>query len=374
FRLPDSAHSDPLIGLRMFSRTWKNLDGKKEISGQFRILITDSRQSVCDLRKEYIVHVKGYEKDEIACITRDISYGYAEKGKSRLFLILLSLVIVPVCFFSKRRAQWSLIVAEFVEISATVRAALIMGIKQVHFFSPAEKDANLAFLILKRAGLTVTKHPSPGALVSHHKYLQADILAFSSNYQEQEYDAMLRETIRVSATESLPPETYLTYANLYKETKAFEYEIGFYSHGGWFRVMDGKTSGLFAKPEEEEKCIDLLKQFLDQHPEKKLMIFLHPKEKSNMAETEKYYFQRFKKEQIVFYTDKLPSSHAFYKAEIGIGSYSTVLFEREYMGFKTLILREEDRDFPIKGTLLFENSFNSAPELGRKIELLSASI
>ncbi|MBK6836144.1 MAG: hypothetical protein IPG89_18485 [Bacteroidetes bacterium] len=113
--------------------------------------------------------------------------------------------------------------------------------------------------------------------------------------------------------------------------------------------------------------MDIIADFLKSFPQEKLIVFLHPKEKNDLDETEKYYTNWLKKEQVVFYTENLPSSHVFYKAEYGIGSYSTILFERDYFGFKTLLLNEEERDFPLKGTKFYLNSFKSSKDLVEKV-------
>ncbi len=370
FRLPDDSYHDHLIGLRLFIRTFKNLNcEKRSAEGKRSVLILDSNQKVYDLRKNYILKVKNYSETEITGMTRDVSFAFVPGWPAKLYLFLLSLFILPATFFSKNRVQWSLIFPEFVEIVAAVQVALTLKVKQVHFFSPAEKDANLFYLILREAGLKVTKHPSPGALISHNKSLMADVLAISSNYQQEEYNIELDKTIRVSSTESWPPETALNYMDLYKgEKKKYDYKLGFYSHGGWWRVKDGKTSGLFAKPEEEEKCLDMLSEYLKINPSEKVILFLHPKEKGDLAETEKYYSKWFNKTQIEYFTEKTPSSHAFDRAQIGIGSYSTILFERDYFGFKTLILREDDRNFPLKGTKFYQHSFVSGKDLAERIK------
>ncbi len=370
FRLPDYSYSDRLIGLRTLRRTFKNLTTKRKIElSNHAVLILDSRSVVYDLRKEYVIKIKGYKEEEIAAITKDYAADYASVWPCRIYLFFLSLIILPATFFSKNRVQWSLIFTEFVEVSAVANGAAKMNVKNIHYFCPAEKDANLAYLILKNEKYRITKHPSPGALVSHNKYLMADVLALSGKYQKEEYEIKLKETIKVAETETWPPESSLEYADMYKDkTFDFEFRIGFYSHGGWCRVKDGKTNGLFAKAEEEEKCLTILSEFLKLNREDKIIIFLHPKEKKNLRETEEYYGRWFKKEQLSFYTDSLPSSYAFNKVEIGVGSYSTILFERDYFGFKTLLMREEERDFPLKGTKFYLNSFISAAELNEKIK------
>ncbi|MBK6836145.1 MAG: hypothetical protein IPG89_18490 [Bacteroidetes bacterium] len=140
FRLPDSSYSDRLIGLRVFSRTFSNLKCEKKTSfSKHKILILDANWKVLQLRKEYLMLVKGYAETEIVGITKDISFAYAKNVSTKVCLICLSFFVLPFTFFSKNRVQWALIFSEFVEISAAVNSAIRMQVERIHFLVRQKK-------------------------------------------------------------------------------------------------------------------------------------------------------------------------------------------------------------------------------------------
>lgn len=367
FRQPDKAFSDIFIGFKIFKRSFYSLSIKEELPNlKVKILVYDGLYKSFDKRKSYLIWVKGYKEEEIFGLGRDTAYKFANKILCRLFLILLSIIVLPFTIISKRRVQWALIFSEYIETCGLITFAVAKKCSTLHFFSPAEKDSNLAYLIAKDFGISVTKHPSPGALVAHNRFLIADTLAFSSLYQQEEYMAMLNKTIKVRTTEIWPAENAEDYDYLYSnkaKTDQYDYLYGYYSHGGWLRKEKGRTEGLFARPEEEERCLLVVAEMLKQQKTKTILIYLHPKEKKDLVKTKEYYLKIFNSIGFDLYTEDLSSAYTFNKVKYGIGAYSTILFERLNYGFSTFVWREEKKDFPLKGTMLFENSFCNTEDL-----------
>ena len=92
----------------------------------------------------------------------------------------------------------------------------------------------------------------------------------------------------------------------------------------------------------------------------KLKIYLHPKEKKYFIDAKKYYQSFINEKNIVYYTDTLPSSFDFKSVKIGVCAYSAILFERDNLGFETLVWREKNNKFPLIGTKLHKKSFNNS--------------
>lgn len=367
FRMPDSAHSDCLIGLRILKRTLTSLSQSENFpQNKISILVYDGSFKSFSKRKSYLIWVKKYDENKIFGLGRDNVHLYANKSICFFILIVLSIVVIPSTIVSKNRAKWALILSEFIETCGLLSFINKTGLEKVHFFSPAEKDSNLAYLLLQKFGLTVTKHPSPGALVAHNKFLMTDVLALSSVYQTEEFDLHLKNSISTNSIENWPPENAQEYEHLYNIKEIIpdiEFKYAFYSHGGWLRKNKGLTDGLYAKPEEEEKCLKVVAEFINKNTNDSILIYLHPKEKQNLASARDYYSNFFNEGKFKLYTDTLSSAHTFKNVEIGIGAYSTVLFERQNLGFKTLIWRELEKGFPISGTTFYKNSFASREDL-----------
>ena len=367
FRLPDSAHSDYFIGLRVFKRSLSNLSQTEKVpQSRISVLVYDGSVKSFNKRKSYLIWVKKYNKEQIFGLGRDNVYLYAKKNNCFVLLIVLSIIVIPFTIVSKNRVKWALVLFEFIETCGLISFINKTRLEKVHFFSPAEKDSNLAYLLIHKFGVTVTKHPSPGALVAHNRNLMTDTLALSSLYQNEEYNLYLKDSIETNSIENWPPENAQEYEQLYYSKEIIsntEFKYGFYSHGGWLRKDKGLTDGLYAKPEEEENCLKIISEFINNDTNEEILIYLHPKEKENLASARDYYSNFFNEGNYKLYTDSLSSAHTFNNVEIGIGAYSTVLFERQNLGFKTLIWKDVVKDFPKTGTTFYKNSFSSLIEL-----------
>lgn len=366
FRLADSSYRDYFIGFRVLKSILLSvLKAKRRKIKNAPILIIESSTKFEKSDIDYICWQKNYNPNDIVFLAKENAVHYSPKFPSLFFLALLSIIVLPFTMLSKYRVQWALILVEYIEILAAYKFVVHGKIKKIHWFSVSEKDSNLAYLILKGESREIIKHPSSGALTAHNKNIMSDVLALSSNYQVDEYNLKLRKSVFINEIEMWDPEGALQYHHLYAEKKldsVFEYKYGFYSHGGWHRKENHKTQGLFSSLESEEKCLDILHDFFKKNSHEKIIIFLHPNEKQNLQKTRLYYYKWFDPQQIKFYTEDKPSSNVFLMAEVGIGAYSTILFERDYYNFKTLVYRDVPKDFPVLGSRMYESSFNNVDD------------
>lgn len=371
FRLKDTDSKDVFLGFRMLKRVWSDLQSQKKIVDNYDILVFDATFKAINNRLDYLLWNKNYENKTNICIGREDLVKYVNPFFAKIILVFLSMFFIPITLFSKNRVNWSLIIREYIETIGLIKLVSKKGIKIIHFFSPAEKDANFLYLVLKKiSNVHIYKHPSPGALIAHNQFLMTDTLVLSSHYQKEEYQLQLNKTISCQAIEFWPPENSKSYLDFYKNNKKEpNFKIGFYSHGGWLRKQTNLSNALFANPSDEEECLKVVIAFIKKH-HLPLKIYLHPKEKQNIEKTKSYYFNFLNKEEFEFYTEHLNSSFDFQSVEYGIGAYSAILFERDYCGFKTLVWREKQGKFPLLGTAFYKNSFDNINELTNKITYL----
>jgi hypothetical protein len=371
FRLPDYAAKDRLIGLRQFKRSWSaiyscGMQNKEKHSG---ILIFETSVKSIAKRAEYLIWEKKYKSEDLIGVARPELYQFSKTLKVKLGLILLAFFIFPCTIFSRYRVQWALLFSEYVEIVGLLNFVDRNEFNKIHFFNVAEKDANLIYLLLSIRKVQVVKHPSPGALIAHNKNLMTDVLAFSSKYQEEEYQLTLKDSIVTSETEVWAPENAVEYDAFYlnkPKPNIYPYKLGFYSHGGWLRQEKKATNALFAKPEDEYKVLEILSVYLKDNPKQKMIIFLHPKEKLFLEKAKLFYGKYFNLDKVDFYLGQKSSSSFFNEVEYGLGAYSTVLFERDNYGFKTIVWRDGEA-FPVKGSKMHENSFSNLNELDQLV-------
>jgi hypothetical protein len=107
-------------------------------------------------------------------------------------------------------------------------------------------------------------------------------------------------------------------------------------------------------------------QWLKKGADQKLwevVIYLHPLEKKHINKTEDYYQRFFGSTTFAWGNRTKSSAHFFHQESFGIGTLSTVIFERLLAGHKTLLHRNLEDGFPIAKSTLNNICFHSWNEL-----------
>jgi hypothetical protein len=245
----------------------------------------------------------------------------------------------------------SLLPIELVEWAGLKEVIKRRQVKYMYLFSQYECDTNAMVLWLRKVGVTVNKIPSPNLLVIHSKDLVADELTLSSPYQLDE----LQSDLICASYHKLNywvPEQFHVYHNSYKNRKTAPIgSVGFYSHGSWMRKKSGLTDTGVGDVAAEEHLITLLGELLQERQLDQITIFLHPKEKKHSAEeVAAYYKSVFGEGRYTFAPLDMPSAQLFDSVDVGIGAISTILFERLFLGCKTIFYPSGIADFPVKNS------------------------
>ncbi len=345
YRLPGSAKKDLLIGFK----EWKRIASRRKnqnLSEGNRPCVLVSTSNQQEIAVEYISTNSGF-KDLHVLVREELSIESLPL-KFHLFALRISLQ----CIFDSRRVNLALLIREVVEWTAVIDFISTNNIKEFFDFTPFEKDSNaLAFLLMEKE-IHVTKIPSPGPLFEHYTFMIADEVVFSSAYQLEELPGF--KHWYVNGFLNWPPEQYMRYAPHYANTPIpSKNTIGFYSHGEWIRRKDGHADfGMSAGIQENELfLLKSLKTFLEKHSGFQLIIFPHPKErKDNVFES--YYASFFQGTNASIAPLEMKSSENFFQVNIGLMAYSTLLFERLSMGYKTFIGTNFPTSFPLEGSPL----------------------
>jgi hypothetical protein len=354
YRLPNNAKRDLFIGFK----EWKRIVSRKQISKTFEagepfVLVSTSNQ--IDIAKEYISANTSNQRLNVL-VREELSL-----PSYNLQFHLLALRISLQCLFDSRRVNLSLVIREVVEWTAVESALAHCNSKQLFDFTPFEKDSNaLAFLLMKK-GIHVTKIPSPGPLSGHHTFMVADAVVLSSAYQLEELPYF--KHFYVKSFLNWPPEQYMRYASHYANAPLpAKNTLGFYSHGEWIRRKVGHADFSMGIQENEVFLLNALKSFLEKHSEFQLIIFPHPKERKDV-EFESYYASILEGTNYIIASSELKSSESFFKVNIGLMAYSTLLFERLALGYKTFIGTHLPTSFPLEGSPLNNLCLSSYQEL-----------
>jgi hypothetical protein len=114
--------------------------------------------------------------------------------------------------------------------------------------------------------------------------------------------------------------------------------------------------------------LNSLKTFLVKHSEFQLIIFPHPRERQDQ-EFEAFYAAIFNGTNTLIAPLEMKASDNFYKVNIGVMAYSTLLFERLSMGYKTFIGTNFPTSFPIDGSPLNNLCISTEAELESELLL-----
>jgi hypothetical protein len=217
-------------------------------------------------------------------------------------------------------------------------------------FTPFEKDSNALAFLLMQLGVKVTKIPSPGPFAGHHTFMIADDVVVSSAYQLEEIPHFKQWF--VSRLLHWPAEQYSRYAHCYTNSPLPpKNTLGFYSHGEWVRRKAGHANFGFGIQENELFLLESLKTFLKKHPHFQLIVFPHPKERFD-SEFQTFYSSLFEGTNTIIAPVEMKSSETFFRVSMGLMAYSTLIFERLALGYKTFIGAHLHTSFPLEGSPL----------------------
>lgn len=375
YRLLGDASKDRLIGFRLLFNIIKYKLGRHDksiicdVNTDSKTIIISGELKKRDEIINYIERVSGkkiksyLEKDSI-CTSNLMSWSQL------VFYLPFSLKQAFRCVFNWRRTNIALTIYEILEISVVLKYVKDNGIEHVYDFLPYEKDRNFLALLLMEDGVKVTKNPSPGPLAKHNRILIADEVTLSTPYQIEEFLAF-KDTIRVKQYLYWPLEGAFDYVDKYLNyLPTPKHTIGFYSHGQWLRNVQGHANSGGANHRGEPELLDWIKQFLDEKPQFKLIVFPHPREKTpdHIKAMKEYYHAALGDIDYEIITENVKTMHALEKVDIAVVQYSTVIYERLFCGYKTLIGNKFIKGFPMNSSPLNNICFQSYQEMKCQIE------
>lgn len=355
FRYPQPASNDRLISAKIFVTIFRNLLGKRrdivfDHSGDRSLTIFDENDNAREFRQEYLEYFGTQRAGYI--ISREDLLLYPFFGLRLLALFLSLLLFIPVCLlsiFSSNKLHLPLLFFEMIETLFLLEAVKRTGCKTLIFFCIFERAANIQAKILSDAGIFVRKVASEVPLAFHNERVVADELILGLAYQKEEMrkfaSTMLVKRVATWGPESAPVTEKLL-KSAHNESKA---DLGFYSSGNWLRAMNGVIDVKRHEAENEKKLLAWLCQFAERN-NMTVKIFLHPAEKKTQVRgyVDDYYSGFMDKAGLISIAPvQQPSPGAFRSVDCGIGLYSTILFERIYFGFKTVIVPLDYPEFPL---------------------------
>ena len=293
-------------------------------------------------------------------------------------LIRLAFFTLPIILRTygneKDRMNLSMHVLQVAENAALLKFCKEKGIKHIYDFAPYLIDHNWSYLLLREQGIRVTKLPSPGPLATHHDILFADELVVSTPYQLEEVEAL--PNIHVEKINKWLLESAFLYIDRYIEMdkEPPSKTVAFYSHGGWLRLAQGHTDDGLNIPAAEKRLLEHLATFVKAHPDFKVLIYPHPREKKDEVweRTQSFYASFFQDLPFEIVPKDTRTTESFEQADIAVASFSTILYERIFCGYKTLIGNFGIAGFPMTNSSLEAICFDTEVALHSQLNALSS--
>lgn len=361
FRVQAQAQDDQLIVIKVCLRLLKQLLVAKRAEPQ-RIddtspsLIYDVHNDRWDpsLRIKYIKFFTEQGPRLLLDKESIISYlGVFQRVQTILWLLIGIVPLWVLSLFSKRKGNVALIQTEFIELSYLSSMLINENLSKLFFFCPYEKDANLAYLMVKSKNLEIIKIPSPGPLSGHNKSLLSDKLVVSNPYQFEEYESFKDRSMFVHDVIRWLPENVASYLDKYVPvTPAVKAnDLAFYSHATWLRFKGNIADSSLIDEKEEEELLQMAREFIEENQKWHLTVYLHPREKKaeNITDAKQYYEILLGDSDWSFHDldFNTRTAECFHHSELSICTYSTVFFERLIFGYKSLCFSKSALNFPI---------------------------
>jgi hypothetical protein len=372
FRLPAASDQKPLIGFSVLkaaiSRCLKSSVNPHLPHDSDGIIISSSS---CDHvnAQHYIRSMSG--KKNLTYIIKDrISFRGEFSWVEWITWFFFALKQSLRTLGSKQKSNMALTIIEVLEISVLLKWLNRNRLLAIYDFVPFEVDSNFMYLCTHKLGAHTTKIPSSGPLSTHNKIMLCDTLVLSGGYHFEELKR-LNQRYHVGNYISWPPERAHTYFDIYaKAANATNpTTLGFYSHGEWIRKKNGLVKETSSLVQAEEDVLRFLGDFLLEHPNFLLTIYPHPKERKScsLEQLHAYYLEMTGSKHVTIAPPTKGTTLRFQEVDTAITCYSTIIFERLYCGFKTLIKRIDEHEFPMEGSPLNNVCFETYDELSALI-------
>lgn len=359
-RLPHSYERDNLCVLRIYKRIFSKLFSKdnpvvKYNSSTGTTAIFDVTKSSADSRYTY---VKYFSTDELKMfVSKEELLSNTDLLPKLFILAIMSAAFIPLLtasLFSKKKYKYPLLIQEAIEVCCLISCLKDHDISKIHYFCIYERDANLNAYLLMKNGIYVNKIPSEVPLFFWNKIIVANELSVCFGYQKEEIEAfkqcMFIDKVSVWAPEKIlsAPERFFKKGRNLSNNSA---DIGYYSSGMWLRQVLNSKFLSDSTVSDEHWLLTSLAEYCNLN-KRKLRIYLHPIEKQRERRelVIQHYNQYLRPGQIEFYDMEKASSEDLDHVNLGISLYSTLMFERIYFGFKTVLVPLEMNGFPLAGS------------------------
>ena len=292
------------------------------------------------------------------------------------YYLLHSIFFVPFLFlktcFVKDKAPYSLLIKESLECYQLLRLCKYLKVKELYYFNIYEKDSNINALLLQKANIKVIKITSEVPLAIWNKRIIADKICLCNAYQFEEIN-YFKNTMFFKELEMWGPEKMMYVNKIYSNPVLNVTEqktLAFYSTGAWLRKLNNDIDQGFNMSENEELLKGYLKEYCNERSDIKLQIFLHPREKKKemINQSIEHYNNVFNGIKFTVMDFKATTAESFHLSDIAVAFNSTIMYERLFFGFKSILMPLSFKDFPIKNSSISNICVYTKEQLFKKLD------
>jgi hypothetical protein len=378
FRLPESAKSDAFIILKTYFHVIRHIASE---SGVHVMLSEHGASAVLDTdlsaKEKRIRYLKFFNVEPDIFISKVHLLG-TEGLLSKLIhfiLVTFSMILILPFSFSSLRANYALLLREIPELVNLLDILKMYNIKRLFEFCIYEKDSNFNAYILSRKGIMVTKITSEVPLVFANKIILADEINLCFRYQVEEIK-VFRKSLFYRHINMWLPEMQIEYIDRYQRRhfRIPTFKLGFYSSAFWLRKKLNHSVADIGSYDAENELLLSIKEYMESNTFIELILFTHPYEKrtdEQFAESVNYYrnlFEHSLMNRIRITGKETISTNVFHSVNIGISLFSTIIFERLSLGFKSILAPFDKGDFPLDKSPFRNICAHDKKELFEKIE------
>ena len=356
YGLPQVSEKDWKFALRWLIKVLKGLTVQTSINGLPNtdgVLILNLAHK--EIRLGYLEYFDKKKEENYSFYPTDellFAGSFIEKFVLSVVSVLLAALIFPFSLFSKKKYTFPILLEDSIKLYNLTRALRENKTKRLIHFNIYNRWSNLLGVVLKKYNIELVKVPSEVPISIPNSHIVTDTLVYCHPYQSEEAE-YLKNSVHFNNTEMWGPEQIHKVADFYQDKAPTKSKtIGFYSSGMWFRKKRGDIEVVKGQTQNEDILAGWLKEFIIENQEVHLQVYLHPNElkPENIASAKEHWNNIFSGITISFMNENTPSNLQFHKTLVGVSLISTIMFERDYLGFPTIIVPLGTKDFPIKNS------------------------
>jgi hypothetical protein len=344
---------------------------RSETTNKFSIVYDLSDVS----KKERINYLRFYGIDNnLVFVASDELVYFNSFGHKVWFLFVtfpIQIQLLILGFFKKDISGLSFVLKNLLITFNFLRYCKHQKIKDVYMFGIY--DTNSAFLsyCLMKNSSYVHQITSEVPIYKWNKIIVTNQLILCSEYQFAEIEAF-KQTVVFDTFKLFGPELYYKVSDLYEKQAKKNNKVAFYSTGGWVRKKIGNIDQGVDIEFFEEKILKDMDDCLSEYKDLELIIYPHPREKAffnfSYKHLYEYYLKFLPNCKFSIKIDDIITNEFFNECYLAICFISTVIFERVHAKRQSVLMYQNEKEFPLKNNVDYLHFINSKEELNTIIK------